>query len=95
MFPIISQKHILDDEFIPLLESIQVERQEHEMEEKVEQQSGRIVELKQRRAAINEKKTAAAGGMAQGRDSIDILDWLMVKFKNNFSTREVQGFRVK
>ena len=37
------------------------------MEERVEQQGGKIVELKQRRAALNEKKTAAANGMSQCR----------------------------
>ena len=37
------------------------------MEERVEQQGNRIVELKQRRAALNEKKTTAASGMAQCR----------------------------
>ena len=45
----------------------QVERQERETEERVEQQGGKIVELKQRRAALNEKKTAAANGMSQCR----------------------------
>ena len=48
----------------------QVERQEHEMDERVEQQGSQIVELKQKRAALNEKKTAAANGMSQCRSEL-------------------------
>ena len=40
------------------------------MEERVEQQGGKIVELKQKRAALNEKKTAAANGMSQCRGDL-------------------------